>query len=402
MESDDISDRLYSIERKLERIWSRIDDISNRISNYLGDGILSTFLKNGNLIYVNANDFGSPANFMDGGDYEPDNLQVLLSFIEEATVFVDVGANLGFFSLFIGDRMRRSGKVIAFEPHPAMVDLFQRSVHHNGLRGIVDIHPFGLSDTRGRFSLWVPKNHKGGATLHAIPEAARSRFDEVVVETRRLDDLFGDAFSCDLVKIDVEGHELSVLRGMKGVVSRSPTIKILLEKLGASSGLEAALVTYFSEFEMQLYGVVAQGLAGPLSLAELKAWQGYLLAAHPASIDGLDRRRLSIFPRHLQGGTSRLEAGRLVAEGPGLMAHGPYWSLPRGSWRLTVCGEIRGDITCAISERFGQEVASCSISGPDQVADFIIEHDLTKFECAFWGAAGAAMSIERLDWRRLE
>jgi FkbM family methyltransferase len=399
MESDEISDRLAAIERKLERIWSRIEEVSSRSSSYLGDGVSSTYLRNGNLIYVNSNDFGPPANFIDGGDYEPDNLQVLLSFIHEDTVFVDVGANLGFFSLVIGDRMRRAGRVIAFEPQPRMVDLLQRSIHHNGLLGIVEVHPIGLSEITGRLSLWVPKNHKGGGTLRNIPESQRRDFDLIAVDARRLDDLFGDGFTCDLVKIDVEGHELSVLRGMREVIARSPAIKILLEKLGAGDGSEPALHAFFTELGMELYGVAGPGLSGPLALADIRAWQGYLLAARPSSIDDLDRRRFSIFPRQMMGGSSRLDGARLVAAGPGLMAHGPYWSLPRGTWRLTVQGEVRGDVTCVVSERFGQEVAAGSVSGPGQVADFIIEHDLTKFECAFWGAAGARIAIDRLDWR---
>jgi len=379
-----------------------MDEVAGRISNYLGDGISSTHLKNGSLIYVNSNDFGPPANFMDGGNYEPDNLQVLLSFVDDESVFLDIGANLGFFSLIVGDRMRRGGKVIAFEPQPAMVELFRRSIHHNGLGRVVTVHPFGLSDTAGRSTLWAPKTHKGGAFLGALPEGARSGFDEISVETHRLDDLLGEDFTCDLVKIDVEGHELRVLRGMKGVVARSPKIKILLEKLTADAGSEAGLAAYFSELGMKLHGVVSRGLTPPLGVEELRNWQGYLLAARPSSIDRLDRRGFSIYPRQLQGGTSRLEGGRLAADGPGLMVHGPYWNLPRGSWRLTVQGELHGDITCVVSEQFGHKVASQSISETARTADFVVQHDLIKFECAFWGASGARMLVDRLDWTRID
>src|SRR5256885_16158060 len=51
----------------------------------------------------------------------------------------------------------------------------------------------------------------------------------------RLDDLLGPDFRCNLVKIDVEGHELQVLDGMKRIVENSPDIKILFEKLTPNS-----------------------------------------------------------------------------------------------------------------------------------------------------------------------
>jgi FkbM family methyltransferase len=401
METDQLAHRIDVIERKLERMWNVLESISGRLSNYLGDGVSATYLKNGDMIYVNSNDYGTSADYIDGGEYEPDNLQALFSFLKADTVFLDIGANLGFFSLLVGDRLRRCGKVIAFEPQPNLAELFRRSVYRNQLLDIVTIHPFGLSETPGRFPLWIPKTFRGGARLGEMPEAIRGDFEEISVETRRLDDLVGPEFVCDLVKIDVEGHELSVLNGMRGVVGRSPDIKLLIEKLGRHTGVEPHLLNYFADFGMAIYAVSGPALEGPLDLEGLRNAHGYVLAARPASIDGLDRRRFSIFPVQMLSASARIEQGRLVAEGPGLLAHGPYWSLPKGIWRLTIEGESRGAIRCVIAERFGYEVTSAPISAADRTADFVVERDLTRFECAFWGEAGARLEIERLDWRRI-
>ena len=77
-----------------------------------------------------------------------------------------------------------------------------------------------------------------------------------VVQTtvRPLDQVMGDDFQCDLVKIDVEGHELPVLHGMSGIVARSPNVKILFEKLGRN-GVENVIEAYFAEKGFDLYKV---------------------------------------------------------------------------------------------------------------------------------------------------
>ena len=57
---------------------------------------------------------------------------MLLSFVTDSTVFLDIGANLGYFSLQVAARNRNGGKVLAFEPHPKLFDLMKRSLFLNG------------------------------------------------------------------------------------------------------------------------------------------------------------------------------------------------------------------------------------------------------------------------------
>src|ERR1700738_144837 len=141
MSDADILNAIAVLSSKIDRLWALVTRNHYSSGTYLGDNTVLTYLNNDNPILINSDDFGGPMNYLDGGDYEPDNLDVLLSFVRDTTVFLDIGANLGFFSLVSGDRRRRAGQVIAFEPQPDMVKLFQRNVYHNGLRDIVTVHP---------------------------------------------------------------------------------------------------------------------------------------------------------------------------------------------------------------------------------------------------------------------
>jgi FkbM family methyltransferase len=232
------------IEAELRQVRLELDFVRSRLSCYVGGGIALTYLVDETPIFVNANDFGGPFNLMNGGRYEEENVDVLFSFIKEDTVFLDIGANIGFFSLKISRRLGPNGRVYGFEPHPLLYDLLCRNVYVNGLRDVVTCFKLALSDKNTNATLQYPVGHLGGGHVGAGDVSGHTLVD---AELKRLDDVLGADFRCDLVKIDVEGHEINVLDGMKNIVINSPQIKILFEKLMPNAGTEAALDAYFAE-----------------------------------------------------------------------------------------------------------------------------------------------------------
>src|SRR5579859_6195723 len=115
-------------------MWCDIDFIRTHSGTYLGQGVALTHLIDERRMLVNSNDFGGPIRFISGGQYERDNVEVLLSFVRDDTAtFVDAGANLGFYSLLMGERLGPAGKVSAFEPHPDLAELARRNTFINGL-----------------------------------------------------------------------------------------------------------------------------------------------------------------------------------------------------------------------------------------------------------------------------
>jgi len=152
------------IKRRLDRLQNDMDFVKNHMSSYLGDGTGLTHLIDETPIYINTNDFGCPANFINGGRYEEDYLFVLASFRTPSSVFLDIGANLGVFSLRMAPLVR-NGRIFAFEPNPSIRELLMRSVHLNGLGALISIQPVGASDTDRRLVLSVPQGHAGGGRV---------------------------------------------------------------------------------------------------------------------------------------------------------------------------------------------------------------------------------------------
>ena len=261
---------LNRIEVKADETLFGLEILRRRNSVYIGENVALTYLADDTPIYVNSLDFGGPANFLNGGEYEPDNLDVLLSFVRDDTVFLDIGANLGFFGLTIARRVQRHGKVHAFEPNPEMVRLFRASAFLNGFGDLneatltpIVIHNCAVGDANREAEFWAPPYHTGGAAL--VSGAAQQNGTSFLAQIRTLDDMFGPDFSCDLVKIDVEGHEINVLRGMEKLIARSPRIKILFEKLSPHAGCEKSLKSFFESKHISLYAVHPGALLVPFA-----------------------------------------------------------------------------------------------------------------------------------------
>lgn len=385
---DELSNRIArsdeALDRKVERIWGNIEFIKNHLSSYLGQGIALTYLVDETPIYVNANDFGGPANYISGGEYETENLAVLESFVRPDTVFLDIGANLGFFTLKIAKRLGAAGRVHAFEPHPFLYDLMGRSVFLNGVSGRVVLHKLGLSDHDAAVEFQYPVGHLGGG---GIGHGDADRFTTIKSEVRRLDELLGPSFVADLVKIDVEGHEGQVFRGMRGIIARSPDIKILFEKLQPRAGNEAEIAAFFDGLGLLLYGVDSSSRLELMSGDELAGWSGYVLAAHPGAVQESNRAFFKVYPAqlHTQYPIDIPPPGhacRFMAANHGLLFHGPYWFLRRGTWSLRINGAVKGNLRVSITERFGRPASDLEFGPNALTRQFATDHDLVFFECA--------------------
>jgi len=390
-------------QQRLDRLQNDVGFIKNRLSSYLGEGIGLTYLVDETPIYINTNDFGCPSNFINGGRYEEEYQQVLASFRRSDSVFLDIGANLGVFSLRLAPMMRK-GHVYAFEPNQKIYELFTRSVHLNGLGSWIDIFQAGASDRESEMVLSVPHAHAGGASVAEVGQGLAIPGERIRVSP--VDHALSDLQRFDLAKIDVEGHELNVLRGMSALVERSPDAVILFEKLGKDTGIEAELIAFFEKFGMALYRIDSVTLV-PVDLERFRLDQAYFLAARPARIAGeFVRNFIDLYPADLYGLNAEVSGEHLVARcdvAPSTVVfHGPYWYLPRGSWRLTVIGRLDTPLKIVLAEKFGYQVAEFSASPQQMSCDFIIANDLTHFEVVGRAPGGAAsFEIERIRLTRL-
>jgi len=158
------------------------------------------------------------------GDYEPHVAHTLLGLLRTDTHFLDVGANVGYFSLLAATRCPQ-GRVYAVEPDPQNFRLFSASIALNGLRERISAVQTAASDEDGLAmlsDLGNPENRgarftaKTRSALEAHVHGPAPTFTEV--RMARLDRLFAGE-RIDVLKIDVEGHEPPALRGAEGLLS---------------------------------------------------------------------------------------------------------------------------------------------------------------------------------------
>ena len=150
------------------------------------------------------------------GDYEPEEAALAQELLGEADVFVDVGANIGFFSCLA----RSAGKqTVAVEPLAQNLDYLYANLDANGWND-VEVNPIGLGDRPGIATLYG-----GGAGASLIRGwAGASSLLKRKVSISTLDILVGERFLGKrmFIKVDVEGTEFALLRGAENILRRTP------------------------------------------------------------------------------------------------------------------------------------------------------------------------------------
>jgi FkbM family methyltransferase len=399
------TDRDARIEARLDRLADDVQFLKRHLSTYLGGGGALTYLADESPIFVNSDDRAGPMNLINGGLFEEANLEVLLSYLKPHAYCLDIGANLGFFSLKLAKRLRPPGKVMAFEPHPMLCELMDRTLLVNGVRKMVTICNYGLSDREAAATFHFPLGHLGGG--HIADGDAAHNAEAIPGQLRRLDDVLAPGTVVDLVKIDVEQHELHVLRGMGRVIAESPDIVILFEKL-ARAGNTQQIEEYLKEFGIKLFAVLPNANLQALTGSAFETFHGYVLALRSGSVGSLQRSRFSIYPPQLWSPNTASpmppESDRIVSALPRdkLFFYGPYWFLRCGHWRLSYVGKIKGCLNLTITEHFGRRVADLVLDGAMTEGVFVADHDLVYFECAARsGSADTRIELERLELERI-
>jgi FkbM family methyltransferase len=227
----------------------------------------------GRHIYVCRDDFGVSSSVFHTGRWEGHVDQKIRERIGSGDVFLDVGANIGFFSLLAADLMSKGGggKVIAVEANPLVVPYLMASAVESGLDDLIQVLPYAVSDRTGLVQInGNYGDNLGGTTInHEIDVERKNHF---VVPSVRLDDILHDTPALDFVKMDVEGAELLAMKGFKQCVDRfKPDILMELNKqclAGVSQVSVHGMVSYMEQLGYEPYDFV-EGSVKPLSADEV-------------------------------------------------------------------------------------------------------------------------------------
>lgn len=160
--------------------------------------------------------------------FEKNELEFMSKVLRVGDILIDVGANIGLFSLIASKIVGQSGKVISFEPSPATFNRLQENISLNNLKNI-DSRNIGLSNKKGILSLNVSENGFDAWNTFAKGDI-EDKFQKIVdVNVSTLDETLIDIDKAKIsfIKIDVEGWEKFVFEGGKEFLKDySPTVMV--------------------------------------------------------------------------------------------------------------------------------------------------------------------------------
>lgn len=170
------------------------------------------------------------------GHHEKTVSKLLPEWVGSSGDVIDVGANIGYFTVL--SALQTTGTVYAFEPEPHSFQLLVRNVAVNDLRN-VELFDKAAGETRGICRLYISERNLGDHTLYASRDSKRS----VEVEMVPIDEELAGLDRVSFVKIDVQGFEERVIHGMSELLARNRGVTVLsefepgsIEASGASPG----------------------------------------------------------------------------------------------------------------------------------------------------------------------
>jgi len=165
-------------------------------------------------------------NIKDFSVWEPESTSVIRNLVKPGNVVLDIGANIGYYTVIMSKIVGETGKVLSFEPTKHFFDVLQHTVEINKLKNVA-LYDFGLSDKNVVSEISIGEH---SATIHWLKDSPRNGGTPLSVEQislKRLDDVINslNIDKIDFIKIDVDGHEPAFLEGALETLKKyKPTI----------------------------------------------------------------------------------------------------------------------------------------------------------------------------------
>ena len=206
-----IDNRIRIENEKRDILWeSKFKDGNTSFIMQLQDNISINLYKNSLL-----------SKLIFEGNFELNEIAFLKKILKKDDYFIDIGANIGLFSIYASGIIGENGKIITFEPSPATFSRLKENIELNKFKN-VEIRNIGISDKKGELTLNISESgHDAWDTF--APNINKKMFNKsTTVPVHTLDDelMEIDKEKIALVKIDVEGWEKFVLNGAKEFLTK--------------------------------------------------------------------------------------------------------------------------------------------------------------------------------------
>lgn len=214
------------------------------------------------------------------GLWEPYETQLLQQLLTEDSVFLDVGANIGYYTVLGSRWVGEGGKVFAFEPERSNFELLQKNVAHNDLTNVTAVHAglSNISSADSSASLYLNLENRGD---HQVFLSVSDAVPRQIQSIRLLNgsDYLGSLIDrVDVLKVDTQGAEMMVLQGLEPLLLRSlPSLTAIIEfspfslRQSGSSGIALLDLIAAWRLPMHLIDHLGHSLI-PINYQEMSDW----------------------------------------------------------------------------------------------------------------------------------
>jgi FkbM family methyltransferase len=172
-------------------------------------------------------------------NYEPWETAFVCQHLKAGSVFLDIGANIGWFTLLASTLVGETGSIVAFEPRPETAEHLRQTVEANLLSNRIVLRQCALADAEGSafINSAFDTNNPGGSFV--LPHPAGGDMESTPIAVRTLDSFTFD--KVDFIKMDVEGSEMKVIKG--GIRTIFRCRPIILSEINPSALMQVSGAT---------------------------------------------------------------------------------------------------------------------------------------------------------------
>jgi len=179
---------------------------------------------NGSKMVLDVNDEGLPQQLIMNPVREPYSMQVVSRIIEAGNCVVDIGANMGYYALFESRLVGENGVVYAIEPVKRTFEILQHNIALNNYCNIETAN-LGIGERKGTAAMFLGKQ----SNLNSMNSNLGLTTSKVDVEINSLDNFLRGRRYPKFIRMDVEGYEYEILKGMSGLLNDNSRLIILME-----------------------------------------------------------------------------------------------------------------------------------------------------------------------------
>ncbi len=183
----------------------------------------------GRPMYLDLRDKSFARDLYETRVHEPAETELLNLILRPGMTFIDIGANIGYYTLLGAEAVGPNGQVIAFEPDPHNLHVLKKNLALNHCTNVV-VEARAVSDRSGPLELFLSRELFGDHKSYRERGTGREARPSIPIESVSLDEYVeGRALRVDVIKMDIQGAEPAALRGMERTLAGNRDIILVME-----------------------------------------------------------------------------------------------------------------------------------------------------------------------------